>query len=106
MTRQQGGVNVPIPPRQLARKASRRDLLDVSRLIQAGAMKAAEIGCRQILEFDDNSAESWFFLGVIHQDRQDWAGAESHYRQAIRLDPDLAEAHNNLGVVLQTQQRF
>jgi Tfp pilus assembly protein PilF len=106
MTRQQGGAKIPIPPRQLARKASRRELLDVSRLIQAGAMKAAEIACRQILEYDDSSAEGWFFLGLIHQDRQDWAGAGDYYRQAIRLDPGLAEAHNNLGVVLQTQEQF
>jgi Tfp pilus assembly protein PilF len=106
MTRQQGGLKLPIPPRHVAWKASRRDLLDVSRLIQAGAMKAAEIACRQILHYDRTSAESWFFLGLIHQDRQDWAGAGDYYREAIRLDPFLAEAHNNLGVVLQRQEQF
>ena len=26
--------------------------------------------------------------------------AASHYEQALRLDPDIAEAHNNLGSVL------
>jgi hypothetical protein len=60
MTRQQGRLKNAVPARHVARKASRRDLLDVSRLIQAGAMKAAEIACRQILDFDCSSAEGWF----------------------------------------------
>ena len=28
-----------------------------------------------------------------------------HYREAIRMDPYLAEAHTNLGVVFQTMDR-
>ena len=31
--------------------------------------------------------------------------AIKHYREAIRMDPDLAEAHTNLGVVFQTTDR-
>ena len=32
--------------------------------------------------------------------------AIKHYREAIRMDPDLAEAHTNLGVVFQTTDRL
>ena len=32
--------------------------------------------------------------------------AETHFREAIRLQPDLAEAHNNLGNLLAGRQRM
>jgi len=39
--------------------------------------------------------------GVVHQDRGELAHAEACFRDALRLDPDYAEAHNNLGTILQ-----
>ncbi|MBQ10556.1 MAG: hypothetical protein CMJ45_03290, partial [Planctomyces sp.] len=34
---------------------------------------------------------------------RDLAGADPHYREALRLRPDYPEAHNNLAILLQTQ---
>lgn len=45
-------------------------------------------------------------LGLCAEARQELADAESYYRQAIALDADQAEFHNNLGILLQSQQRL
>jgi tetratricopeptide (TPR) repeat protein len=38
--------------------------------------------------------------GIIHMQARDLESAISDYRAAIALDPDLAEAHVNLGIAL------
>jgi Flp pilus assembly protein TadD len=45
-------------------------------------------------------------LGTALALRGDVAGAEAHYREAIRIDPRYAEAQTALGVVLAHQGRF
>ncbi|MEH2057468.1 MAG: tetratricopeptide repeat protein [Nostoc sp.] len=42
-------------------------------------------------------------LGVIRKQAGDWQTAVVYYRTAIALQPDLVEAHYNLGVILQEQ---
>jgi tetratricopeptide (TPR) repeat protein len=42
-------------------------------------------------------------LGRASEQRGDPAAAISFYRRAIAIDPDVAEAHNNLGVLLAGQ---
>lgn len=37
---------------------------------------------------------------------KDWVGAEKDLHAALRLDPDLGQAHNNLGVVYLNQHRL
>ena len=37
---------------------------------------------------------------MLENHRKDYAGAESAYREAIRLDPDNAIADNNLNALL------
>jgi tetratricopeptide (TPR) repeat protein len=46
-------------------------------------------------------ASAWFDLGLVHQDRRDYAAAAKAYRKAIEIKPDHAEAALNLGIVLQ-----
>ena len=46
------------------------------------------------------SARDWFRLGTLHDVRQEWARAEAMLRRAVRSDPRLCEAWNNLGNVL------
>ncbi|WP_229547165.1 tetratricopeptide repeat protein [Nostoc sp. CHAB 5836] len=48
-------------------------------------------------------AELNYKLGIARQQGADWKTAVLYYRQAIALQPDLVEAHYNLGVVLQQQ---
>ena len=38
--------------------------------------------------------------------RTDYDGAEKMYRKAIELDPSLAEAHNNLSVLLDDHKDY
>lgn len=45
-------------------------------------------------------------LGLNRAKANDFKGAEAYYRQAIVMQPDLAEAHYNLAVVLQEQGKF
>jgi Tfp pilus assembly protein PilF len=45
-------------------------------------------------------------LGIALAASQDLGGAVAGYRRALALDPKLAQAHFNLGWVLQSQGRF
>jgi len=79
--------NVHFPPREVLPKAKR------------AALKAIEI--------DENLAEAHSSLGLIkvYYDH-DWAGAESAFRKAIYLNPDLASAHQRFGSYLTFMGRF
>jgi Flp pilus assembly protein TadD/2-polyprenyl-3-methyl-5-hydroxy-6-metoxy-1,4-benzoquinol methylase len=45
-------------------------------------------------------------LGATLQELRRLEEAEASYRQSIKLKPDFAEVHHNLGVILQEQSRF
>ena len=45
-------------------------------------------------------------LGNIYRDAERWDRAEAHYRRAIALDPDIAEALNNLAYLLIDRDRY
>lgn len=50
---------------------------------------------------DPDDAMTCFHLGNQHRARGDVETATQYYRKAIAARPDLAEAHNNLGLILQ-----
>jgi TolB-like protein/Flp pilus assembly protein TadD len=55
----------------------------------------AQAAVARALELDDHLAETHVALGRIKHDYEwDWAGAEKAFRQAIKLSPHLASAHN------------
>jgi predicted O-linked N-acetylglucosamine transferase (SPINDLY family) len=72
--------------------------------LRAGSFPQAEQVCRQILQVDSANAQAWFWLGVACQGQGKLAEAAAHYRQAIALRPEFAEAHSNLGGVLAMQR--
>merc|ERR1712167_263403 len=46
-------------------------------------------------------------LGILLENvRKDYEGAERHYRKAIELDPNGAEVHYSLGVVLHERKDY
>jgi len=49
------------------------------------------------------SGDADFYLGVMLQGQERLDEAADCYRRALRLEPNLAEAHNNLGVILRRQ---
>jgi Flp pilus assembly protein TadD len=53
-----------------------------------------------------SAAEARFFEGVARMQAGDGGGAEASFRAALRLDGGLAEAHANLGWLLERQGRI
>jgi tetratricopeptide (TPR) repeat protein len=52
------------------------------------------------------TAPSRFNDGLALAKKKDWAGAERAYRDALRLDPSLAEGWNGLGYALRNQKKY
>jgi len=57
----------------------------------------AEQAARRALALNPQNSTALIALGSIHRDRQEWDEAEGFYRQALDLDPDNAEAHQQYG---------
>lgn len=68
--------------------------------------KAKEAALRAV-EIDENLAEAHSSLGLVkvYYDH-DWNGAESEFRKALRLNPDLVSAHQRFGNYLTFTGRF
>ena len=49
------------------------------------------------ISIDPNHRDAHLELGIIYGDRGRLGVAEEHSKQAIRIDADYSEAHNNLG---------
>lgn len=43
--------------------------------------------------------------GITSYNRKDWKEAENHFREAVKADDKLAEAHYNLGLTLDQTRR-
>ena len=48
-----------------------------------------------------NDGRAWFVLGLVCEDLRDASGAIRAYRRSIEAQPDIPEAHVNLGLNLQ-----
>jgi len=64
-----------------------------------------KIGSKKVIALKDSALEDykktadyWFYLGVAYGDLGMYKESIEAYKQAIRIKPDDAEAHNNLGV--------
>ncbi len=61
---------------------------------------AAIAAYHHVLEIDPSHAAAHINLGTLYYNRQDFALAEKHYRQAIHSDPRYSLAYFDLGNVL------
>jgi len=52
------------------------------------------------------AAEAWYMLGDIARADRKLDAAADHYRQCLELDPDYADAANNLGLVYAERQEY
>jgi tetratricopeptide (TPR) repeat protein len=69
-------------------------------------MPVAADAARKALSIDDNLAEAHTSLAKIKLSFEwDWAGAESEFRKAIKLNPGYATAHQWYGVYLSEMGR-
>jgi Flp pilus assembly protein TadD len=58
------------------------------------------------IEIDKLSAQDWFERGYIYQHNNNFDEACRCYLESIRLQPNISESHNNLGIVLSALGRF
>jgi predicted O-linked N-acetylglucosamine transferase (SPINDLY family) len=75
-------------------------------LFRAGNTQQAEQLCRQILQVDSNQVDALHLLGIIARQTGHLDLAIECFRAAIRLRPDFAEAHNNLGNAFAQQAKW
>ena len=106
MPLQDGCFVLDAPAEGVPGRTTRQSLVIAASALQAGDRTRAEQAFLQISRQDPLCGEARFFLGLIHQQRNNLETAVHHYEQALRLAPDLAEARNNLGVILQAQGRL
>jgi tetratricopeptide (TPR) repeat protein len=53
----------------------------------------AKAAAEKALELDKTVARAHVWLGIIKTDEWDWPGAESEFKSALELNPNLAGAH-------------
>lgn len=81
-------------------------LLDGKRLLEAGhcdqAVEKLEVATQLMM----TNAHAWNYLGLAHHRAGQPAKAAAAYQKALRYNPDLAEAHFNLGTLWFEQNRL
>jgi protein O-GlcNAc transferase len=73
---------------------------------QAGQWQQAEQLYQQIVQVDRNQVDAWHLLGVIAGQTGRDNLAIDYLNAALRLKPDFAAAHSNLGNVFANQRKF
>jgi tetratricopeptide (TPR) repeat protein len=81
------------------RKGLRSRFQQVNHLQQSGRTAEAVQLLRETLTRYPESAEGWMRLGEVWHGLKNWNQAQTCYRQALRIDPDLAQAWFQLGCV-------
>src|SRR6516164_9191205 len=73
---------------------------------RAGQWQQAEALYRQILQQDPSQVDALHLLGLIAGQSGRYAQAADYLQATVRLKPDFAAAHSDLGTVFILQQRF
>jgi rhomboid protease GluP len=74
--------------------------------LQRGDMPTAESFLRQAIARDATAADAQFYLGVVLSQQERPAEAVEAYLAALRLRPDLPEAHWNLALAYVALERY
>jgi tetratricopeptide (TPR) repeat protein len=67
--------------------------------LEKGRVRDAERVFQWILTSDRNYAAAQNGMGLVSIQKQDPNSARAYFERAVQLDPDLVEAHMNLGVL-------
>jgi tetratricopeptide (TPR) repeat protein len=67
---------------------------------QVAANEAAPV------EKEELTAQEWFERGYVFQHQKNFDEAHRCYMESIRLQPNVSESHNNLGIVLSELNRY
>ena len=82
-------------------------LVNLANLLRAeGNYSAAEALLLPALAQDAQAADLWLALGSVYRQMGDDARAERHYREALRLQPNLVAALGNLADLLADRAEF
>src|SRR5262245_39417037 len=73
---------------------------------QRGALAQAERLYRQLLHTEPQLANAWHLLGVLLAQQGLPDMAIDHIQHSLKLQPNLAQAHCNLGNIYLQQDRF
>ncbi len=91
----------------LSSDASPEDLLhSATQLHREGKLKKALEVYNQILKTSPDHPDAHYYIGTIHLTRGAHPLAELHLQRAVAADPNLAGAHNALGLLFATQRRL
>jgi protein O-GlcNAc transferase len=74
--------------------------------LQRGEFDLAQSYASQAVEVRSEDPALWHLLGRVHKELGDTAAAEDSYRQALRADPQCADAHVSLGILLRRAGRL
>ena len=69
-------------------------------LYRAGRLRAAELGLRQALAIDAENVAALLLRATIQTKQGKYSDAKGTFVRLLQLDPEHAEAHNNLAAVL------
>ena len=86
----------PIPVESVTELFARGIALEENPATQPAAMECY----LKVLELDPAHAAAHINVGTLYYNRQEYQGAEAHYRAAIEIDPRYALAYFDLGNVL------
>lgn len=75
-------------------------------LIDSKQLGRAESALGDLLKKNRWIAEAWDMLGLVAQNRRDFATAKMHHIKALYIDPYRATTHYNLGIALQEEGRL
>src|SRR5262249_5894362 len=74
-----------------------------------GAFEKAEPLYKKLAALHPKDADliaDWGYSCYLRAGKENWAEAEKKLRRALELNPGLARAHNNLGMVLGQRERY
>lgn len=63
---------------------------------------AAEPLCKRLLKADPNHWELLYLMGLLQQNAQDFTAARTWFENSVTRNPDYADSHFHLGLVLAT----
>ena len=93
----------PAPAKPNALDSSTELLAHITRLANAGSSAEAQAACARYLQQHPPHAQVFYWLGLLCDTAGDTGEALSHYRKALYLDPQHAEALAHLAALLASQ---
>lgn len=96
-------VAPPAAARPATSDSSAELLAQIARLANAGSSADAQAACTRYLQQYPPHAQVFYWLGLLSDTAGDAGEALSHYRKALYLEPQHAEALAHLAVLLASQ---